>query len=115
MKILIVEDEPEIRNLMIELLQMHNFEVIAAENGSKGLNAFNSLQPDMIITDIQMPVMNGIKMVEKVREKSANIPIIVVSAHNEKEYEQKLHLYNVNHIFYKPINISSLIEVIKTY
>lgn len=68
-KILLVEDEPSLRQVMRDKLEMENFEVHEAENGQIGLEKARELKPDLILLDIVMPIMDGMTMARKLREE----------------------------------------------
>jgi DNA-binding response OmpR family regulator len=81
-KILLVDDEKDILLTVKELLEMEGYEVIMASNGKVGLDKFHELNPDLIITDIMMPIMDGREMIQLIRKDKKNpiIPIIVLSS-----------------------------------
>lgn len=81
-KILVVEDEPDLRQALAESLKHGGFEVIEASNGGEGLEEAISRHPDLIILDILMPKMNGMEMMKKLRQNSAwgkKVPIIMLT------------------------------------
>jgi DNA-binding response OmpR family regulator/nitrogen-specific signal transduction histidine kinase len=80
-RILIVEDEEDIRNYIIEELSS-DYKVLSAKNGEEGLNIANETIPDLIITDVMMPVLSGIELCKKLRNQviTSHIPIIILSA-----------------------------------
>jgi CheY-like chemotaxis protein len=82
-KILVVEDNADARDMMVLVLTNEGFEVLTAENGLAGLNAAKAERPDLIITDINMPILDGVQMIKALREEQGleNLPIIVVSAY----------------------------------
>jgi DNA-binding response OmpR family regulator len=81
-KILIVEDSGPIRESLSELLQLRGFNVLTAENGLKAIGVLNSFTPDLILSDIMMPVMDGYQLLEKLRSSKETelIPLIFVTA-----------------------------------
>jgi DNA-binding response OmpR family regulator/nitrogen-specific signal transduction histidine kinase len=81
LRILIVEDEEDIRNYIIEELSS-DYKVLSAKNGEEGLNIANETIPDLIITDVMMPVLSGIELCKKLRNQviTSHIPIIILSA-----------------------------------
>lgn len=81
LRILLVEDEEDIRNYIIEELSS-DYKVLAAKNGEEGLNIANETIPDLIITDVMMPVLSGIELCKKLRNQviTSHIPIIILSA-----------------------------------
>lgn len=85
-KILVIEDELSIRENILELLEMRNFEVIGAENGSVGLKMAMEQSPDLIICDVTMPEMDGYSVLKALRENpgTANIPFIFLTARADR-------------------------------
>ena len=78
-KVLVVEDEQEIRELIRDYLEVEGFEVAMAEDGEEGLNKFKSYDPDIIVLDIMLPKIDGMEICKTIRNKS-NIPILMLSA-----------------------------------
>lgn len=108
--ILIVEDGKDIINIMHRTFQMVVNNIDLASNGSEALLHYNKNKPDLILTDIRMPHMDGNEFIKKIRQIDSKIPIIVITAYEEdlKDEDRKL----VNAIFSKPINFISLINKI---
>jgi len=81
-KLLFIEDEPMLSYIVKSSLEevIGGYEVILAANGKEGLEILSKLTPDVIVTDIEMPVMSGLEMVEKVRALNRHIPILFTSA-----------------------------------
>ena len=78
-KILIADDEPEIRGLLRLYLENEQYEVIEAENGAEALRLVGAESPDLVMLDIMMPQMDGYQALKHIREKN-NIPVIIISA-----------------------------------
>ncbi len=79
---LIVDDEPSIRQMLIDMLSILNFTVSEARDGVEALEYLQETQPDVVVLDIMMPRMDGLALTEKLRRepKTANLPIIILSA-----------------------------------
>lgn len=79
--ILCVDDEEEVRNLVQITLETHGFQVRVASNGDEGLTALNEITPDVIVTDIDMPNLDGYHFIDKIRaeEKFATVPILFIT------------------------------------
>ena len=77
-RILVVDDEPQIKRMLRTSLQSSGYEVILAANGIEGLEMFESKQPDLVISDLAMPEMNGLELTQSIR-RIAQTPIIVLS------------------------------------
>ena len=84
--VLVVEDNEDVRNYIVEQIQEH-FKVVIAENGKTGMEKALKLIPDLIISDLMMPEVNGIELCKQVKanEKTSHIPIIMLTAKSEKE------------------------------
>ena len=81
-KILVIEDDANIRESLVELLEMKSYEVLSAENGADGLRMAIEGRPNLILCDVMMPGMNGYEVIEKVRANMdlAATPFIFLSA-----------------------------------
>jgi two-component system, cell cycle response regulator len=112
--ILYVEDESDVREFTSKLLTSLLKNVFTAENGLEGLELYkeNVNTIDLIVTDINMPKMDGITMCEKIRELNREIPIVVTSAHNDTTFLKKAIDVGVNTYAMKPIDLYQLIESI---
>lgn len=110
LKILIVEDEKRIAQLLKDAISDSFFSVVIAKDGNEGLKKFKTYKPDIIITDIMMPFCDGLEMTQKIKEVDELIPIIVLSAHSEKEKLLKAIDLGINKYFIKPFDPEELIE-----
>lgn len=109
MKVLIVEDEVRIREGLIKLLEKigNEYEVVGqANDGSEGLKLCRTLKPDLVITDVQMPNMDGLEMLKAIFSENINIKAIVLSAYSEFEYARTAMKLGVTEYLLKPINLS---------
>jgi small GTP-binding protein len=81
-KILLVEDEIDLRENLRDILEMNEFEVVEADHGQDGLKKLFALSPDLILSDVMMPVMDGYKFLEEVRniDKYTNLPFLFLTA-----------------------------------
>lgn len=111
LKILYVEDDDNLRVKTTQLLG-HLFENVAtAENGQIGLEKYKSGTFDIVITDINMPVMNGIDMIANIKNINETQTIIVTSAHDESEYLLKLVKLGIENFILKPIELDAMLSV----
>ena len=80
-RLLIVEDEPALRDVYVTLFRMQNFEVFEAENGKVGVEQMHAVKPDVVILDALMPVMGGIEFLETVnlKENYPNTRVLLLS------------------------------------
>jgi len=113
LKILIVEDEKRLSQLLKDAISEYFFSVIIAKDGKEGLKKFKSFKPDIVITDIMMPLCDGLEMTKKIKEIDEFVPIIVLSAHSDKEKLLKAIDLGINKYFIKPFDPDELIEHIR--
>lgn len=113
MSVLCVEDEVGVRKHIVNTLSYYFKEVYEANNGEEGLNAYYDNSPDIIISDIQMPIMDGIEMIKKIRKEDTLTPIILLTAFNSEEYLIKLINLHVQHFILKPVNAQNLEEALE--
>ncbi len=111
--ILIAEDEVGVRKNVAEFLSLSYKNVYEASDGLEAYDIYMEVAPDLIITDINMPGMDGLTLVEKIRETDANVPIIIVSAHSEKEKLLRAVKLNLVDYIIKPIERKTLKALIK--
>ena len=114
-KILIVDDEPDILEFISYNLKKQGHEVFTANNGELGLQSALNNKPDLIISDILMPVMNGIVMCRKMREKIelSETPFIFLSATNDDYQVLSAMDAGATHYVSKPISILALLNMVK--
>lgn len=112
LKVLIVEDETKLANLIKASIKELFFKVNIAKDGIEGLKKFQSFKPDIIISDITMPNLDGLEMCQRIREES-NIPIIILSAYSQKEKLLKAIDLGINKYFIKPFDIEEFLEYLK--
>jgi len=106
--ILCVEDCEDARHFLAIYLRRRGATVIEAENGLQGLQLFKQQQLDIIITDIRMPVMNGLEMSQNIRNIDAEIPIVFLSAHSDTELLQEAIALSAMEYIIKPVDADKL-------
>ncbi|NWF66624.1 MAG: response regulator [Campylobacterales bacterium] len=106
--ILYVEDEKEIRDLLDNFLKRKFKNIYIGTNGKEGLDLFLEYKPDIVLTDITMPIMNGLAMAREIKKISQNTPIIVLSAHNETAMFLEAIDIGIDDYMLKPISLKSL-------
>jgi YesN/AraC family two-component response regulator len=107
-----VEDEYETREQTAMILR-RNFDVVfIASNGKEGLDIYKSDQPDLVITDIKMPVMDGIEMIQKIREINPDQTVMVVSAYDFSDMLKPFLSKEVNFFLSKPFHPGNLFNAI---
>ena len=114
-KILLVDDSNDLLDLY-EIYLYETFEVTTATNGFEGLQQLEELMPDCVVTDIMMPVMDGIQFIGKMRknEKYSQIPVVALTAYSSVLQEHSLEKVGFCAVISKPISQRVLISTIET-
>jgi DNA-binding NtrC family response regulator len=109
-RILVIDDDASIRSLLRGLLEMQGYEVIEAENGSAGLRCYWAESPDLVITDMQMPVMDGMQLILELRRTCPRAKIIAMSGG-----QRTLNLARplTQHAFEKPFQLRQMLAAIQ--
>lgn len=111
LKLLYVEDNDQTRESTLTLFQKFFDDIITAIDGKDGFEKFKKYQPDLIFTDINMPNMNGLQMIDEIHNYTdTDIPIIVFSAHDESRYLLDAIKSGVDGYLVKPVNLELFIE-----
>jgi len=115
LRFLVVDDNMHMRRIVRQLL--HGFgsrEIYEAEDGATGLEGFNSHNPDIVITDWAMPILDGLELTQMIRKPDANanpyVPIIMLSGHSEKSRVMRARDAGVTEFLTKPIEAKALYE-----
>jgi len=115
--VVLVEDDVTLRQLYRKMISnlISNFKIIEAENGYEAMSIILNQSPSLVITDHDMPLMNGIQLVEAMRKKDSNrnVPVIVISAKLSDEIIKRYRELNVDKIITKPFKQAELIKCIK--
>ena len=113
-RILIVDDQPELVDTIRRRLEYFNWDVITASNGQEGLRNAESKKPDLILLDIDMPVMNGHEMLRHLRTNSTlkKIPVIMCTASDNLQDITQASSKNICDYVTKPFNCAELVEKI---
>lgn len=108
-KILVVDDSDDTRDMMARLLEMESFKVVTAEDGNIGLNVAATERPDLIITDINMPNLNGLEMIKHLRQlpEFERIPIMAITAYGNGVAKEALDA-GADRAATKPVQFRSL-------
>jgi len=110
--LLLVEDDKVIRSIYEQILSKHINKIIIAVDGEDGYNKYLECKPDLILSDIKMPVMNGLDMVKKIRIDDKTQRIIIMSAYGESRFFLKAIEAGVKGFLVKPVETDQLLNVI---
>ena len=111
--ILYVEDDKEIAEEVMDILEMEFDTIYHATNGQEGLELYKKNSIDLVISDIMMPVMDGLEMTKRIKEIDPFAIIIIISAFNEISYFQKAIEIGVDSYILKPVNVAKLLDTVE--
>jgi CheY-like chemotaxis protein len=113
--ILVVDDDEMMRSFIKELLQIHDYKITEAANGKAGLKKFRENTPDLVITDIIMPEMEGISFIRELRAHNKEIPIIAMTGNVHGRMEEFLEISSqlgADEILRKPVKSQEFLDAI---
>ncbi len=114
-RIILVDDEEEVRKGIIRKIDWSRlgFAVVGdAENGAEALEKIEQKEPEVVMTDIRMPFMDGLTLAEKIRQKYPSMKILIFSGFDDFEYAQQAIKLNVTEYILKPVNVEELSEIL---
>ncbi|BFU78002.1 hypothetical protein ALC152_12170 [Arcobacter sp. 15-2] len=117
LNILYVEDDKVVQDLFSTILSKVFAHVSIASDGKEGLDFFinNKYKYDFVVSDVKMPELDGLEMIEKIKEVDPSIPCILITAHGEFDYFMKANEIGVYRYIQKPLDINELFEAINDF
>lgn len=111
--ILVVDDDPDIRALIVQLLMLEGFEVATAANGQAALDHIAVQEPQLVLLDLQMPLMSGWEVLAHLRQARPAVPVVFMSAGYRAEVEAKRH--GADGYLAKPFDLDAVLALIARY
>lgn len=112
-KILVVDDSKAIRDLLSSMLSFMGFHVAVASNGNEGLHLFLTNSFDFVLTDVQMPGMDGWTLAFHVKDKSPDTPVVLVTGEEKNCIMEKLKGSCVDSVLFKPFRLEDIQEMVQ--
>lgn len=116
-RVLIAEDSSVIQNLAKKILEFQNFEITAVKNGEQVMQLLDKEDFDILLLDINMPIMDGMECVKAIRElkdkAKANLPVVAITGNAKNYSETDFKEAGFNDALMKPLNFDRLVEVVK--
>ncbi len=115
-KVLIADDEPDVRQMMAKKIAAQGYEVAQAQDGQEAWEKIKSENPDVILLDLAMPMMSGFEVLKKLREEPPSAkwqPVIIVSAKNELDDMHKGFQLEADHYLTKPCSMDDILRGIR--
>jgi len=111
--ILVVDDEIQIREIITEFLQTYNFDVLEAANGEEALKEFSKCKVELVITDIRMPVMNGLQLLRAVKQNPPKTPVILMTGYQPTKSQELAMTTKADGYLMKPFSLLNLRDSIQ--
>lgn len=112
-KILVIDDQRPIRSTLKDILEMEGHTVSLAEDGAKGVETFTAEKPDLVLTDIKMPAMDGMEVLAKIMETKADCPVIMISGHGDIDTAVECIKRGAYDFIQKPLDLNRLLITVK--
>jgi len=111
-KILIIDDQPDILEVLTEILEILNHEVVAITSGYNLDKKFQENRFDMVITDYQMPDMTGVDIAKKIKSKYGGTKVYIISGYHQLLSEEKMNEFGISGLLNKPFDIEELKRIV---
>lgn len=108
MRILVVDDDEDLRSCIREFLRRRDYDVDVAANGLEAVRQLEHIEPDLVISDIQMPLMNGVELLRTIRERFPDVPVILMTGNTTFNTAIEALRCRAYHYLKKPIRMSEL-------
>jgi DNA-binding NtrC family response regulator len=112
-KILVIDDEQGIRDLLDTLLRRKGYDVELAESGRQGLECFRRERPDVLVLDLKMPEMDGLTVLRQIRSLDPRMPVIILTGAGTAEAEQQVRALGVTEYVEKEFSLHRLGDALK--
>ena len=112
-KILVIDDEPSIRELLDTILRRKGYDVVLADTGQKGLDIFRQERPDVVVLDLKMPGMDGLTVLQHVRSLPPNQSVVILTGAGTPEAEQQVRALGVTEFVEKEFSLHHLGDALK--
>jgi CheY-like chemotaxis protein len=111
-RVLLVEDAPFLRYAFGRLLRLHGFDVMEVNDGREALACLCKFRPQLIVTDLMMPGMDGVELIKRLRAdpETADLPVVAITAEATEQAEQRARRAGVDDILVKPIDLPTLLD-----
>jgi len=111
-KVLVVDDEQDVRTLICEFLEISGYECVGAEDGLDGWDKYLTSKPALALIDLEMPRMNGLQLSRKILEHNPGFPILIITAHQHK-YTDQIEKLGIKGVEDKPLKLWDLVKRIE--
>ena len=113
-KVLVVDDEPNVRILLDMRLRHHGYDVLFADNGWKGIELYNQDHPDVIVLDLKMPELDGVTVLKQIRSVDLKQPVIILTGDTNPETERQVRALGVSGFIIKGSSMKRLVDTLNS-
>lgn len=112
LRVLLVEDAPFLRYAFGRLLRLHGYEVMEANDGREALDCLGAFRPHVVVTDLMMPVMDGIELIRRLRDdpETSDLPVVAITADATPQAEARAREAGAVDFITKPIDLPALLD-----
>lgn len=111
-KVLVIDDDQELCEMLFSFLVPHNYKVFLAFNGQMGLEYFEEIKPDIVLLDLKMPDIDGMEVL-KILRKVSNVPVVIITGHPQDVSEIHLADLKIEGYIEKPISLPTVLNTLK--
>lgn len=113
-RVLLVDDDEVLRELLSIVLSRNECEVLMAKNGQSAQEVMGSEHVDMVVLDLMMPVMDGMRFLKWLRQEQASeVPVLIMSAMEQPGIKEELHDMGASAVLFKPVEVPELLRMVK--
>ncbi len=112
-RVLVVDDQKDIRDILSDILAGMGFEVAVADSGNEGLNTFLKTSFDLVLTDLNMPGMDGWRLALRIKEESSATSVVLMTGEAKEVVREKLKGSSIDFVMLKPFRLSDIQETVR--
>jgi CheY-like chemotaxis protein len=113
--VLVVDDNKTVREAVSSIVTLLGFKVAQASNGEEALSLFSQRGFDLVLTDLQMPGMDGLCLASKIKGESPETPVVLITGSMKEWVEKRMEESPVDHVIYKPFSVSEIMDTAMTF
>ena len=113
-RILVADDDEDIQSLVADAIEFMGFTVAVVGNGIEALSVFIANAFDLVLTDLQMPGMDGLSLARRIKARSPHTPVILMTGDDRDTVSERLQQSRINYVIFKPLRIDELQQTIQS-
>jgi len=112
-RVLVVDDEKSIRSLLLEILSIMDYEAVAFDNSGEALSHFQKGSYDLVLTDLEMPGMDGLTLARYIKDRSPETPVILVTGCRVEEFQERMRTGCIDSVIAKPFRLDGFQKTVR--